>query len=56
MLKSIMDGHGLQALRQLCTTNKKDSEMEIAVWAQGHFQKPLSKNTVSMPVEPSDLM
>ncbi|XP_029947370.1 uncharacterized protein LOC115388384 [Salarias fasciatus] len=44
--KPILTGCDIQALRQHCMENKLDSVVEITAWAQKHFGKTLSVNTV----------
>ncbi len=44
--KSLLDAHGLRALRRHCITHRHDSVIDITKWAQEYFQKPLSVNTI----------
>ena len=44
--KPILDARDLRALRRQCIKNRHDSVSEITAWAQDHFQKSLSVNTV----------
>ncbi len=44
--KTIQDARDLRALRQHCITYRNATVMEITTWAQEHFQKTLSVNTI----------
>ena len=44
--KPILDARDLRALRRHCIKNRHDSVTEITAWAQDHFRKSLSVNTV----------
>jgi len=44
--KSLNDAHDLWALRHHCIKNRHYSLIEKNSWAQEHFQKSLSVNTV----------
>ncbi len=44
--RSLLDAHGLKALRRHCITHRHDSVIDITKWAQEYFQKPLSVNTI----------
>ncbi len=44
--RSLLDAHGLRALRRHCITHRHDSVIDITKWAQEYFQKPLSVNTI----------
>ena len=44
--KPIPDARDLRALRRHCIKNRHDSVTEITAWAQDHFRKLLSVNTV----------
>ncbi len=41
-----LDARGLRALRRHCITHRHDSVIDITIWAQEYFQKPLSVNTI----------
>ena len=43
---SVLDACDLQVLRQRSIKNRPGSGLEIPAWAQEHFRKSLSKNTV----------
>ena len=44
--KSLFDARDLQALRQHCIKNRRDSVMKITACSQEHFQKSFSVSTV----------
>ncbi len=44
--RTLLDAHGLRALRRHCITHRHDSVIDISKWAQEYFQKPLSVNTI----------
>ncbi len=44
--RSLLDAHGLWALRRHYITHRHDSVIDITKWAQEYFQKPLSVNTI----------
>ncbi len=44
--RPLLDARGLLALRRHCITDRHDSVIDIAKWAQEYFQKPLSANTI----------
>ncbi len=44
--KTILDARDLRALRRHCITYRNATVMEITTWAQEHFQKALSVNTI----------
>ncbi len=44
--RSLLDAHGLRALRWHCITHQHDSVIDITKWAPEYFQKPLSVNTI----------
>ncbi len=44
--KTILDARDLRALRRHCITYRNATVMEITTWAQEHFQKTLSVNTI----------
>ena len=44
--KPILDARDLRALKRHCIKNRHDSVTEITAWAQDHFRKSLSVNTV----------
>ncbi len=44
--RPFLDARGLRALRRHCITHRHDSVIDITKWAQEHFQKLLSINTI----------
>ena len=44
--KPTLNARDLQSLRQHCIKNRHHSVKDITTWAQEHFRKPLSVNTV----------
>ncbi len=44
--RTLLDVHGLRALRRHCITHRHDSVIDITKWAQEYFQKSLSVNTI----------
>ncbi|MGL4878608.1 hypothetical protein [Paraclostridium dentum] len=49
--RSKLDAHDLLTLRQHCIKNNHDSLLDITAWAQEHFQKSLSVNTVRCAIQ-----
>ncbi len=44
--RPLLDARGLWALRRNCITHRHDYVINITIWAQKYFQKPMSVNTI----------